>query len=140
MEARARPLEARRASSGNYVLPPTPPPDIDLPAWRQSMERLEEMQPDTLFLTHCGPVTAPRVHLRALADNLEMMATLARESLTLSGTDDERKRMFDDRLSRELRRHMNESQAQSYESAAAFGLMWAGLARYLRRAESGRSS
>jgi glyoxylase-like metal-dependent hydrolase (beta-lactamase superfamily II) len=123
----------------NYVLPPTPPPDIDLPAWRQSMERLEAMQPDTLFLTHFGPVTAPRVHLRALADNLEMMAALARESLTLSDTDDERQRMFDNRLRRELRRHMDESQAQSYESAAAFGLMWAGLARYLRRAESGRS-
>jgi len=46
--------------------------------------------------------------------------------------------MFDDRLRRELRRHMDEAQAQSYESAAAFGLSWAGLARYLRRIE-GRS-
>ena len=118
-----------------YVLPPTPPPDIDLPGWRQSIERLEAMPADTLFLTHYGPVMAPRVHLRALADNLEMMAALARESLAMPGTDEEQKAAFDDRLRRELRRHMDEAQAQSYESAAAFGLSWAGLARYLRRAE-----
>ena len=36
------------------------------PGWRQSIDRLEEMQADTLFLTHCGPVTTPRVHLRRL--------------------------------------------------------------------------
>ena len=69
-----------------------------------------------------------------------MMAALARESLAMPGTDDQRKAMFDDRLRRELRRHMDETQAQSYESAAAFGLSWAGLARYLpadeRRAEA----
>ena len=75
------------------------------------------------------------MHLRALADNLEMMAALARESLAMPGTDDERKAAFDERLRRELRRHMDEARAQSYESAAAFGLSWAGLARYLRRLE-----
>jgi hypothetical protein len=133
MEARERPVEARRASSGNYVLPPTPPPDIDLVAWRESIDRLEAMQPDTLFLTHFGPVTSPGVHLRRLADNLEVMTALARESLMMAGTEDEQKARFDARFRRELRRHMDESQAQSYESAAAFVLSWAGLARYLRK-------
>ena len=51
---------------------------------------------------------------------------------------EEQKAAVDDRLRRELRRHMDEEQARSYESAAAFGLSWAGLARYLRRME-GRS-
>jgi glyoxylase-like metal-dependent hydrolase (beta-lactamase superfamily II) len=118
-----------------YVLPPTPPPDIDLPGWRTSIDRLEALQPHTLFLTHCGPVTSPRVHLRSLAANLEMMTALARRSLAMAGSDEERKDAFDQRLRRELRRHMDEAQAQSYESAAAFGLSWAGLARYLRRSE-----
>ncbi len=122
-----------------YVLPPTPPPDVDLPGWRQSIERLEAMQPDTLFLTHCGPVTTPRVHLRSLAENLEMMAGLARESLALPGTDDERKAAFDERLRRELRRHMDDARAESYESAAAFGLSWAGLARFLRKSPEPRA-
>jgi glyoxylase-like metal-dependent hydrolase (beta-lactamase superfamily II) len=118
---------------GGYVLPPTPPPDVDLAAWRVSIERLEALQADTLFLTHCGPVTSPRVHLRSLAENLETMEAWARESLALDGTDIDRKAAFDDRLRRELRRHMDEARAQSYESAAAFGLSWAGLARYLRK-------
>ena len=120
---------------GGYVLPPTPPPDIDLAAWRLSIQRLDAVQADTLFLTHCGPITTPRVHLQMLVDNLEMIATLARESLAMPGTDEERKAAFDDRLRRELRRHMDESQVQSYESAAAFGLSWAGLARCLRKSK-----
>ena len=126
---------------GGYVLPPTPPPDIDLPGWRQSIERHRTAgRPTRCSSRTAGRSRHARVHLRALAENLEMMAALARESLAAPGTDDERKAMFDDRLRRELRRHMDEAMAQSYESAAAFGLSWAGLARYLRRAESGSGS
>ena len=132
--ARATP-GSRRASSGNYVLPPTPPPDIDLPGWRQSIERLEAMQADTLFLTHCGPVTTPRVHLRALADNLEMMAALARESLAMPGPTTSGRRRSTIGCGASCAGTWTKTQAQSYESAAAFGLSWAGLARYLRRIE-----
>ena len=118
-----------------YVLPPTPPPDVDLAAMAREHrasrgDAVGHVVPDPLW-----PVTTPRVHLRSLAENLEMMAGLARESLALPGTDDERKASFDERLRRELRRHMDDAKAESYESAAAFGLSWAGLARYLRRLE-----
>jgi glyoxylase-like metal-dependent hydrolase (beta-lactamase superfamily II) len=42
---------------GGYVLPPTPPPDIDLEAWRASVARIEQWGPAALFLTHFGPTT-----------------------------------------------------------------------------------
>ena len=55
----AWPLSATRpasgAASGTYVMPPTPPPDIDLEAWRASEDRILAWDPDTLFLTHFGP-------------------------------------------------------------------------------------
>jgi glyoxylase-like metal-dependent hydrolase (beta-lactamase superfamily II) len=53
-----------------YVLPPTPPPDIDLESWRVSADRILEWSPSTLFLTHFGPVTRVRPHLAELFDNL----------------------------------------------------------------------
>ncbi|HEY6509378.1 MAG TPA: MBL fold metallo-hydrolase, partial [Vicinamibacterales bacterium] len=59
---------------GGYVLPPTPPPDIDLESWRMSLATIERWRPDALFLTHCGLTERPRVHLQALADNLEQAA------------------------------------------------------------------
>ena len=43
---------------GGYVLPPTPPPDIDLEAWRASLDRIQAWSPDSLFITHFGPIAA----------------------------------------------------------------------------------
>jgi glyoxylase-like metal-dependent hydrolase (beta-lactamase superfamily II) len=52
---------------GGFVLPPTPPPDIDLEAWERSIGRIERWRPDTLLLTHFGPSSPAPGHLSALA-------------------------------------------------------------------------
>lgn len=116
-----------------YVLAPTPPPDIDLERWRQSLARIEVWSPGMLFLTHFGPVVSPRAHTATLVDHLETMAALVRESLQAPGTDDERSRRFAEDLRRELRRHMAEGQVAAYELSAPFHLLWLGLARYWRK-------
>lgn len=118
---------------GGYVLPPTPPPDIDLPLWRESIRAIERWAPSTLFLTHFGPVTSVGPHLAALGENLTTVAELVRASLAEDGTDDERRARFVDRLRLELRRQMPESQSLSYEAATPLDLMWLGLARYWRK-------
>ena len=118
---------------GGYVLPPTPPPDIDLALWRESIRTIERWSPSTLFLTHFGPVTSVGPHLAALGENLTTVADLVRTSLAEEGTDEERRARFVDRLRLELRRQMPESQALSYEAATPLDLMWLGLARYWRK-------
>lgn len=52
--------------SDGPVVPPCPPPDIDVPAWRASIARLRALAPQALYLTHYGPVTAVEAHLDAL--------------------------------------------------------------------------
>jgi glyoxylase-like metal-dependent hydrolase (beta-lactamase superfamily II) len=119
---------------GGYIVPPTPPPDIDLDAWAGSASRIESWQPKTLFLTHFGPsATPPSVHMRTLLEHLDMTSRLARETLSMPGSDDDRRRTFAEQLKRELRRQMTEGQMASYGVAAPFEMLWDGLARYWRK-------
>jgi glyoxylase-like metal-dependent hydrolase (beta-lactamase superfamily II) len=118
---------------GGFVLPPTPPPDIDLDQWRRSVARIEAWSPNTLFLTHFGPVMQVSTHLQTLLDNLAMTAGLVKETLREDGTDDQRMERFADRLRREMRRQMNAAQLESYGASAPLRLQWLGLARYWRQ-------
>jgi len=120
-------------ASEGYVLPPTPPPDIDLELWRTSADRILEWSPSTLFLTHFGPVTRVRPHLAELFDNLAMAAAAVRESLTAAGSDDEKSERFADWLRQELRKKMTDVEVDAYIVAAEFRYLWFGLARYWRK-------
>jgi glyoxylase-like metal-dependent hydrolase (beta-lactamase superfamily II) len=122
-----------RIVPGGYVLPPTPPPDIDLEAWRESLKRLEQWGPDTLFVTHFGPSAPTAAHLRELADHLDVAARLVKSSLAREEDDAAREAWFTSEIKRELRRHMSETDAQTYEVAGRFDLNWKGLARYWRK-------
>ena len=55
------------AQPGGFILPPTPPPDIDLEAWRESLARIADWRPDTLFVTHFGPYAPVGAHLTEMA-------------------------------------------------------------------------
>jgi hypothetical protein len=118
---------------GGYVLPPTPPPDIDLEAWQGSVDRILAWSPSTLFLTHFGPVTRVRPHLAELLHNLTMTARVVRESLPGPGSDEEKSERFAEWLRQQLRRQMTDAQVDSYVVAAGFKYLWFGLARYWRK-------
>lgn len=115
-----------------FVLPPTPPPDIDLEAWHDSINRIEAWRPDTLFLTHFGPYSQAERHLSELRDHIALTADLVKTSLGREGEDAAREQWFADQLTRELQRKSNED-GRAYQAAARFDLNWRGLARYWRK-------
>jgi glyoxylase-like metal-dependent hydrolase (beta-lactamase superfamily II) len=122
---------------GGYIVPPTPPPDIDIEAWRTSAARIEAWQAKTLFLTHFGPSPlTPATHMQTLLEHLDTAGHLARETLSLPGTDDDRRKKYAEGITRELRRQMTEEQMVSYALAAPFEMLWDGLARYWRKKHS----
>lgn len=68
-------VAAVRLPSSRHIRVPTPPPEVDLPLWRRSLDRLAALRLDQLLLTHFGPAErSPEDHLATVRQNLEMAA------------------------------------------------------------------
>jgi glyoxylase-like metal-dependent hydrolase (beta-lactamase superfamily II) len=62
----------------DLIVPPTPPPDIDVELWEDSIGIVEGWRPRRLALTHFGAVERPTEHLVELRERLREEADLAR--------------------------------------------------------------
>ncbi|MGA2319413.1 MAG: MBL fold metallo-hydrolase [Solirubrobacteraceae bacterium] len=105
------------------VLAPTPPPDVDLGAWRASLDVIEAWGPRSLALTHFGAYEDVGEHLAGLREQLERAEAMARE-LDEAG------------FARAIRSRVAGSStpetAGAYEQAMPPAQSFHGLARYLR--------
>jgi glyoxylase-like metal-dependent hydrolase (beta-lactamase superfamily II) len=123
-----------RRGSGAYVMPPTPPPDIDIEAWRESEKKILAWTPDTLFLTHFGPHQGTGQHLQAMFENIAEWSRIVRRLLAdASLSDEERQRRFTDEVSHDLIRRVGETEASDYTKAGGLNYSYQGLARYWQK-------
>jgi glyoxylase-like metal-dependent hydrolase (beta-lactamase superfamily II) len=60
------------------VIPVTPPPDIDLESWHQSLDAIEARVPNALALPHFGIVDEPEAHLQDFRRRLMLWAEIVR--------------------------------------------------------------
>lgn len=126
-----------RRGSGVYVMPPTPPPDIDVEAWHDSAARILAWEPDTLFLTHFGPQHGARQHLQGMFENIDAWSTIVRRLLAdPSIEDEERQRRFVDEAFLEIKRRIGEAEAGDYVRAGGLSYSYQGLARYWRKKQA----
>lgn len=79
---------------GRFAMPVTPPPDIDLAAWRDTHQVLRKWKPTLLFHTHFGPGDDPLTHLNRHEGMLAEWAERVRLSLDAPGIDAERAEAF----------------------------------------------
>jgi glyoxylase-like metal-dependent hydrolase (beta-lactamase superfamily II) len=124
-----------RVPENDFVLPPTPPPDIDPDAWAGSVDRILAWHPDGLFLTHFGLVSTPAPHLQELLSRLRRYAEIARVSLASSDDADAQRDRFVAEVLHELRRAVGDTLASRYALAAPLDQCWQGLARYWNKRE-----
>jgi glyoxylase-like metal-dependent hydrolase (beta-lactamase superfamily II) len=122
-----------RLNPGGFNVPATPPPDVNLEQWRDSLARIARWSADTVFITHFGPHSPSAAHLSETADHLEWAAGLAKLALERDMSDDDRERWYGDELRRELQRRGGPNDVRAYEVAGRFDLSWRGLARYWRK-------
>ena len=114
------------------VVPPTPPPDIDLDAWDASLDLIRAWNPQRVFLTHFGGFEQPLEHLADLQERLHQAASDVRSLLADQSLDNEqRQARFVDRMVRTFRERLpDEDWVQRYQLAVPLDHCWHGLARY----------
>jgi glyoxylase-like metal-dependent hydrolase (beta-lactamase superfamily II) len=105
------------------VLPPTPPPDIDLEAWQASLDRVASWRPAGLAITHFGAYGDVEEHVRAMRAALERSRAWAQER---------REELFVSQLRSAMGEGTSSDDAAAYEQALPPAQSYQGLERYLR--------
>ena len=120
------------------VIPPTPPPDLDLEAWAVSLDRIRAWAPEAVFLTHYGRFERPLDHLADLEGHLAEMAGWVRDLLAESSLDDtQRMARFSERLAALFAERLpDDDWVQRYTTAVPVDHCWQGLARYWRKRQA----
>ena len=113
-----------RIPPSELVIPPTPPPDIDIEAWHRSLEQIAAWEPERLAMTHFGATEDVAAHLAEVARRIDEQAELAR------GGDRE---AFLSRVTRDVAAAGDPATAMSYAQAAPQDQLYAGLERYWRK-------
>ena len=71
-----------RIQPSTAVLPPTPPPDVDVEAWYRTLEEIERHAPERLALIHFGVADDVSRHLTELRERLDVWAGRVKEGLS----------------------------------------------------------
>jgi glyoxylase-like metal-dependent hydrolase (beta-lactamase superfamily II) len=124
-----------RVGAPLLVMPPTPPPDIDLDAWDASLELVRAWKPQRVFLSHFGGFDRPLEHLADLEERLHGAAADVRSLLADQGLDDEQRRArFGERMTAMFRERLpDEEWVRRYQLAVPVDHWWQGLARYWQK-------
>ena len=106
-----------RILPSSFVLPPTPPPEVDLEAWAVTLDEIERRSPERLALIHFGVAEDPQRHLGELRERLERWSERVRD-----GASEEQ---FDELAAADLG-----ADRETYQQAMPFWQSYAGLKRY----------
>ena len=116
-----------RVTPGSITIPPTPPPDIDVEAWHESVAIVRAWNPRRLAMTHFGDAEDVSAQLDALERRLDAWAALAH--------DGDRER-FIATVQEEIQRNGSPEQAAAYQQAAPVEQLYAGYERYWAKREA----
>jgi glyoxylase-like metal-dependent hydrolase (beta-lactamase superfamily II) len=125
-------VAAVRIPPSRLVVPPTPPPDIDVETWIESIALVESWRPERLALTHFGPIDEPIEHLEIARERLREEADLAKR---LSGE------AYEADLQRRIREQLaaeghGEDTVEELLQAVPTAYQYGGLERYWSKKES----
>ncbi len=123
-------VAACRIPPSQLVLPPTPPPDIDVETWGASLDVVAGWEPERLALTHFGAIEddVPS-HLETVRAKLRQEADLAR-SMAHEQYDEDLESRLREQLASE---GMGEETVEELLQAVPTAYQWAGLDRYWRK-------
>jgi glyoxylase-like metal-dependent hydrolase (beta-lactamase superfamily II) len=123
-------VAACRIPPSQLIMPPTPPPDIDVELWEESLGIVEAWQPERLALTHFGAVEddVPG-YLATARSRLREEAELVREMPQEAYERDLQRRIREQMTGEGLGEETIEELLQAVPTA----YQWRGLDRYWRK-------
>lgn len=122
-----------RIDNGPWVLPVTPPPDIDMPAWHDSHRRIRAWAPRLLCPTHFGPASPAAEHLDEHEARLASWAERVHADLATDRPDDELAGAFAERVQGEACDALGADGVAHYLAGGGLEDSWRGLARTWRK-------
>jgi len=116
-------------------LPPTPPPDIDLPTWTKSVERIKAARPDGFYPTHFGLHRDVARRLDEMMEELHVWAGFIRARLDEGNEEPAIVPLFEAWLTdRLLAKGVGAEGLEAYRTALPFAMNVTGLVRYWKTA------
>lgn len=124
---------------GGPAVPPCPPPDIHIEAWKDSIQLLRELSPKRLYLAHFGKVENPQGHLDELESTLEAWSQWMKVHYEQKTPPDEIRPLFQAYVQEWLKgAGATDEVIARYEAGNPSFMAVAGLLRYWRLKEEGR--
>lgn len=122
---------------GGPVVPPCPPPDINVTQWRESIQRLRSLRAETFYLTHYGPVDAQSDHLAQLSDRLDRYVAWVGKARKAGQSEEEMTTDFTNFVEADLRANgVTEEVIGAYRLANPPGMSVAGILRWFTYLEA----
>jgi glyoxylase-like metal-dependent hydrolase (beta-lactamase superfamily II) len=112
-----------RTPPSEFTIPPTPPPEVDVEAWLDSVDRIEALEPTTLRLTHFGAVEEVGAQLDRVREALRRNTELAKRG----------REAFLERFEADIDANEDPETATRTRQATPPEQQWLGLERYLRK-------
>jgi glyoxylase-like metal-dependent hydrolase (beta-lactamase superfamily II) len=108
-----------RIQPGTSVLPPTPPPDVDVEAWFRTIEEIERRAPERLALVHFGVADDVARHLTELRERLDAWTRRVEDGAGEA------------EFVAAAERDLQPEEAEAYGRAMPYWQSYAGLRRYV---------
>jgi glyoxylase-like metal-dependent hydrolase (beta-lactamase superfamily II) len=122
-----------RFTSKVFTLPPTPPPDIDLEAWRDSLAKIRAWRPETVFITHFGAYGGAADHLDHFETSLRDVAEVARRIIQTDASEEAKYEQFKAEVLAYVRNAVDEQDVRPLEFVGPLEFNWRGLVRYWQK-------
>jgi glyoxylase-like metal-dependent hydrolase (beta-lactamase superfamily II) len=123
-----------RLPGQSYIRPPTPPPEIDIEAWIQSINYMRQIDPASLWLTHFGSYEDVGRHLGELEQRLQDWLLFVEGQMDEgSGRDEISDQLMAKGDAEMLAEGSHITESERYGLAGSYSMLTDGLMRYATR-------
>ncbi len=116
-----------------FIMPATPPPDIDLEIWNRSLDAIAALRPAKLFLTHFGYNNEPTTHIARYRKKLQDWSDLVKNLLATGRSEETVAQEFVEAVAGETKHAVSPIEADHYIFNGGLYLSWLGLLRYTKK-------